>query len=420
MSKRTEGAGKGQADQRFAAWSAEGEPVVDFDVDEAPTDRKRVRALRPFLGTFRTGRHNAITDVKGVRIGHCTVVKGHGKLVVGEGPVRSGVTVVLPTTPKKDGSDSIFLERLAASGHVLNGAGEMIGLTQVMEWGLLESPIALTNTLSAGVVHDAMVRHMIREVPEIGRAHDTVIPIVAECDDSWLSDITGRHIDASHVDAAIADAMSARGTGVVKEGAVGSGSGMTTCDFAGGIGTSSRLMSADEGGFTVGVLVQSNFGKMGDLRMGGVPVGALLEPRYTQLRRRGGDYGSIIVIVATDAPLDARQLRRVSQRAALGITRTGSVAGHGSGEIVLAFSTANRFPRVQAPRVLRLDVLAEDHIDPIFRATIDATEEAILNALCMATDVVGVNHHSVPAVPLDAVAAFIDAYTPPSLRAQPT
>lgn len=400
----------GVADARYEAWTTEGEPVVEHTAD-AP--RVRARELGLWFGPGTPGKHNAITDVPGVRVGHCTIVHGFGALEVGKGPARTGATAILPVST--DGDDSIFLQRLAAGGFVLNGAGEMIGLTQVQEWGLLETPIVLTNTLAVGVAHSAVVRWMLRQVPDIGRAHDTVIPVIAECDDSWLSDIGGGHVKETHVLEALERAASASGAGAVQEGAVGSGTGMITCDFAGGIGTASRVLPQREGGYTVGVLVQSNFGRTQDLRMGGVPVGQLLENQYQKIHKRGGDYGSIIVIVATDAPLLSQQLVRVSKRAALGIARAGSVAGHGSGEIVLSFSTANRFARNAAPRVQRMDVMSDEHIDPIFRSAVEATEEAIVNAVCMAGDVVGVNHHLAPGLPLDKVRDFAARYTPADL-----
>ncbi len=404
---------KGNADARFEAWTTEGEPVVELPTTTAP--RRRARDLGLWFGHGAPGADNSITDVAGVRVGYSTIVHGEGKLHVGRGPARTGVTAILPVTTTSP-EDSIFLRRLPAGGYVLNGAGEMIGLTQIQEWGILETPIVLTNTHSVGVAHRALVEHMITEVPEIGQAHDTVIPVVAECDDSWLNDICGHHVTTAHVHEALAKAASRRGIGRIDEGTVGSGTGMTTFDFAGGIGTSSRVLRPEEGGYTVGVLVQSNFGRMQDLRLGGIPIGAVIEPGYRAIHKRGGDYGSIIVVVATDAPLLPLQLQRVARRAALGIGRTGSGAAHASGEIVLAFSTANRLPRISATRVKTLDVLSDEHIDPVFRATIDAVEEAIANAICMANDMVGVNHHAVPALPLDRVAELVARCTPAELR----
>ena len=404
--------GKGNADARFDAWTTEGEPIVDRTNEGG---RHRARELGLYFGTGTPGPYNAITDVGGVRVGHCTIVSGHGKLVVGQGPARTGVTALMPVTSKYP-EESIFLQRVPAAGFVLNGAGEMSGLTQVQEWGLLETPIVLTNTLSVGTAYQAVVEHMIKEVPGIGQEHDTVIPVVGECDDSWLNDIAGNHVKPLHVHEALQRAIAREGAGPVDEGAVGSGSGMTSFDFAGGIGTSSRVLKADEGGFTVGVLVQSNFGRLADLRLGGVPLGMVLADDFKRVHKRGGDYGSIIVIVATDAPLLPHQLARVAKRAALGIGRTGSGAAHGSGEIVLAFSTANRLPRTSARRIQRMEVLSDEHIDPVFRATIDCVEEAIANAICMTGDVVGVNNHSVPGLPLDRVREVVAQCTPSILR----
>ncbi len=382
----TDDVAPGNADARIEAWTTEGAPVLD-ETTSGP--RQRVRSLGVYLGPYAPGPHNAITDVAGVKVGHTTVVHGHGALSVGKGPARTGVTAIVPP-------GDIFMERLAAGGFVLNGAGEMMGFMQIDEWGLLETPIVLSNTLATGVCADAVVRHMIKQHPGIGREHDTVLPVVGECDDSWLNDIGGRHIRDVHVFEALQKAAS----GPVAEGAVGSGTGMMTFDFAGGIGTSSRVLPAREGGFTVGVLVQSNFGRTLDLRVGGLPVGPQLSRMYKGVHKRGGTYGSIICIVATDAPLTPHQLKRTSRRAAIGIGRTGSAAGHGSGEVVMSFSVANTFPRT-GRRVLTSQVLSDEHIDPIFRAVCDATEEAIMNAMCMAADVVGANDHLAPGIPLD-------------------
>jgi D-aminopeptidase len=393
MARKKEPEAKGGADQRYEAWTTEGEPVEEI-ATQGP--RKRARDLakecKLDLGIYSTGKNNAITDVKGIKVGQVTVSHGEGRLEVGKGPARTGVTAIVPP-------GNPFLERLAASGWVLNGAGEMTGLTQILEWGLLETPVVLTNTLAVGAASDACVRYMIEKTPGIGREHDTVLPVVAECDDSWLSDIAGRHVRDVHVLEALERATS----GPVAEGCVGAGTGMITFDFAGGIGTSSRKLPEREGGFTVGVLVQSNFGHIIDLRMGGAHTGPSIAPAYKHIAKRGGEYGSIICIVATDAPMIAHQLHRLSKRAALGIGRVGSVAGHGSGEIILSFSTANSFPRTRSERVLSIEVLSDEHIDPVFRAVVECVEEAILNAICMGSDVVGANHHFAPALPLDRV-----------------
>lgn len=384
---------KGNADQRYEAWTQEGEPITDEIRPPPPSGpRVRVRDLGVSLGHYPPGAWNAITDVKGVRVGHTTVHHGEGRLEVGKGPARTGVTAIVPP-------GNVFLERLAASGWVLNGAGEMTGLTQILEWGLLETPIVLTNTLAVGAAYDASVQYMIRQNPGIGREHDTVLPVVAECDDSWLSDIGGRHVRDVHV----FEALERAADGPVAEGNIGGGTGMITFDFAGGIGTSSRVLPRGEGGFTIGALVQSNFGRVEDLRIGGAPVGIDIAPSYEHIAKRGGVAGSIICVVATDAPLTPHQLQRVSKRAALGIGRTGSSAGHASGEIILSFSTANQFPRTSSKRVLSIDVLSDEHIDPVFRAAVECVEEAVLNAICMGGDMIGANHHFAPALPLERV-----------------
>lgn len=383
------GQAPGNADQRVEAWTAEGGAVLD---ETASGPRVRARELGVHLGHYPPGRYNAITDVQGVRVGHATVVHGAGNLEVGKGPARTGVTAIVPP-------GNVFMERLAGSGFVLNGAGEMTGLVQVNEWGLLETPIVLTNTLAVGAAHDATVRWMTKHNPGIGREHDTVLPVIGECDDSWLSDIAGRHVRDVHV----FEALERASTGPVAEGGVGAGTGMITFDFAGGIGTSSRVLPAREGGFTVGVLVQSNFGRTHDLRFAGAHIGEALVPMFRHIPKRGGTYGSIITVVATDAPMSAHQLARLAKRAGLGIGRTGSYAGHGSGEIIIAFSTGNTYPRTASKRVLSVSLLSDEHIDPLFRAVIDATEEAILNAVCMAGDQVGANNHIAPALPVDRV-----------------
>jgi len=358
-----------------------------------PRPRPRARDLGIPLGRFRPGRWNAITDVAGVRVGHSTIVRGSGPLKPGKGPVRTGVTCILP------GGANVFDERVVGGGFVLNGAGEMSGMTQLLEWGLVETPILLTNTLSVGAVSDAAVKWMVEQNPGIGLQHDVIIPLVGECDDSWLNDVAGRHVQDQHV----YEAINTASDGPVAEGSVGGGTGMITCDFKAGIGTSSRKLPESMGAYTVGVLVMSNFGLMRQLRMGGLPVGEILAERYATLPRRQRNYGSIIAVLATDAPLTSHQLSRVSRRAALGIGRVGSSAMHGSGEILLAFSTANQVPRESRKMVYRMKVLLDPRLDPLYEAVIEATEEAILNALCAARDMDGVNGNVSRALPLAEV-----------------
>jgi D-aminopeptidase len=370
--------------------------------------RPRARDLGLPLGRFRPGRWNAITDVEGVQVGHSTVIRGSGPLRPGKGPVRTGVTCILP------GSQNVFADRVAGGGFVLNGAGEMAGITQLLEWGLLETPIFLTNTLSVGAVGDAAVKWMVEQNPGIGLEHDVIIPVVGECDDSWLNDVAGRHVKEQHVYEAI---QSAAG-GPVAEGSVGGGTGMITCDFKAGIGTSSRKLPESMGGYTVGVLVMSNFGLMRQLRVGGLPLGEVLEARYAGLPRRQRSYGSIIAVLATDAPLATHQLNRLSKRAALGIGRVGSSAMHGSGEILVAFSTANQVPRESRKMVYRMKLLLDSRLDPLYEAVIEATEEAILNALCAARDMDGVNGNLCRALPMaevqELVARWQAAARPPA------
>jgi D-aminopeptidase len=369
--------------------------------------RARLRNLGFSIGRFPTGQWNAITDVGGVRVGHTTVIEGDGPLVVGKGPVRTGVTAVIPNA-------DIFGQRAVAGGFVLNGAGEVSGLTQVHEWGLLETPILLTNTMSVGKVSDAVVKWMTKKWPKIGNEEDVVIPLVGECDDSWLNDAVGRHVRSEHVYRAIEQAAS----GPVAEGSVGAGTGLITCDFKAGIGTSSRRVrigagSADAGPvYTVGILVQSNFGVMRSLRVDGAPVGEVLETAFLKSGdpRRERNAGSIITVIATDAPLLSPQLVRVCKRAALGIGRIGSFAAHGSGEIIVAFSTANIVPRETSRMTATLEVLLDEACDPLYEATVECTEEAIVNALCMADEMRGPSEHVAPGLPLDQLAEILRRY----------
>ena len=372
--------------------------------------RRRLRDLGFSIGRLPTGPLNAITDVAGVRVGHTTLIEGHGPLVVGEGPVRTGVTAVLP-------HGDIFFNRVIAGSFVLNGAGEVSGLTQVAEWGLLETPILLTNTLAVGKVSDAAVKWMTRHFPGIGTDYDAIIPLVGECDDSWLNDAVGRHVRSEHVYRAIEQATG----GAVTEGSVGAGTGLITCDFKAGIGTSSRRVTLNDGDgpYTLGVLVQSNFGVMRSLRIDGVPVGELLEPRLTPSDRRVRNAGSIIVVVATDAPLLSSQIVRLCKRAALGIGRVGSFAAHGSGEIVVGFSTANKVPRGPSGALAQggassavrmtasIEVLLDEACDGLYEAIVECTEEAIVNSLCMADEMTGPAGRVAPALPLDRLASIL-------------
>ncbi len=363
--------------------------------------RVRARQLGIKLGEYPTGKFNAITDVTGVRVGHATIIEGAGALKAGKGPVRTGVTAILPH------AGNIFLDRVVGGGFILNGTGEVAGLTQVMEWGLIETPILLTNTISVGVCSSATADFMIKENPGIGGEQDVVIPVVGECDDSWLNDAAGQHVKPEHVFAALNSAV----TGPVAEGNVGGGTGMITCDFKGGIGTSSRKLPQHEGGYTVGVLVMSNFGRMRDLRVGGLPIGEMLMPDYAQSVKRERSYGSIIAVVATNAPLLPHQINRLCKRSAMAIARAGSYAAHSSGEIVIGFSTANAVPRETRKMVYKVKVLLDRSIDPLYRAVMEATEESILNALCAAEAMEGHSGHRAHALPLDKVKGIVDSWS---------
>jgi D-aminopeptidase len=359
---------------------------------EPTQDRQRIRQLGIVIGQYPPGPLNAITDVAGVKVGHTTLIRGDGPLKPGEGPVRTGVTVIVPR-------DDVWHKKVPAGAFVLNGTGEMTGLAWVAESGFLEYPIALTNTLNVPRVANGVMSWMIAKYPEIGISDDTLTPVVAECDDGRLNDIQGRHVSEQDVMAALDGATG----GPVAEGTVGAGTGMMSYGFKGGIGTASRRLAEKEGGYTVGVLVNANHGRRPELLVGGVPVGRLYGPDEptAQAPLPGQGEGSIIIVIATDAPLDARQLTRLAKRAALGLARTGSTARHGSGDFLLAFSTANVIPHYPSEPTYNLTILADTHLNPLISATVEATEEAILNALTMATTVVGRDGHRAEAIDLN-------------------
>ncbi|MEB3197019.1 MAG: P1 family peptidase [Candidatus Sericytochromatia bacterium] len=360
-----------------------------------PAARVRLRDLGIRIGRLPTGPWNAITDVKGVKVGHVSLVAGEGKLIPGRGPVRTGVTAIVPR-------DDVWRNKVFASGFVLNGNGSMTALDWVKEAGCLETPILLTNTLSANRVADALVSWMMRQYPDIGVKDDVVLPCVAECDDSFLNDQRGRHVREPHVFAALDLARS----GPVAEGAVGAGTGMVAYRFKAGIGTSSRVLPGHQGGWTVGVLVNANMGWREHLRIAGVPVGLRINDLLPQARP--GE-GSIIVIVATDAPLLPHQLERLAKRATLGLARTGSIAAHSSGDFVLAFSTAAHVPHTPTDPSMRISAVHNLHTSPLFEAVVEATEESIGNALTMATTMIGRDGHTVYALPLDRLKALLAA-----------
>jgi L-aminopeptidase/D-esterase-like protein len=354
------------------------------------------------IGRFQTGSNNSITDVKGIRVGHFTHINDKTSInnPLETTSVRSGVTAIVPSF------DNIYEKRLVSGGFVLNGIGEITGLTQAMEWGWIETPIMLTNTMSIGIVHQAVVEYMITKFPQLGRKSDVIIPIIGETDDSFLNDVRESAITKSDVINSIQKAKS----GIIQQGTVGAGTGMTTFDFAGGIGTSSRMLSKELGGFTIGVLVLSNFGHMHNLTIDGTVVGRELDPLYPLELRRRYSYGSIIVVIATDAPLLSNQLSRLSKRAALGVGRTGSFAASTSGEIMIAFSTANRILREEQGRkkYLTINFISDAHINPLYEATIEATEEAIINAIFYSNEIRGRSGHFSPALPLDKVKEILE------------
>jgi L-aminopeptidase/D-esterase-like protein len=344
----------------------------------------------PFTGS--TGPRNAITDVKGVEVGHATLISGKGKLEVGKGPVRTGVTAVLPRG-KKGASDPVF-----AGWFSLNGNGEMTGTAWIEESGFLEGPVMLTNTTSVGTVRDGTVKWLAKNVKG---QQDWSLPVVAETYDGFLNDTLGFHVKEKHV----FEALDSARAGAVAEGNVGGGTGMTCYQFKGGIGTASRKLSEKQGGWTVGVLVQANFGVRHQLRVAGVPVGR----EITEGAPRRKEAGSIIIVLATDAPLLPHQLKRLARRASLGLARTGSVSGNGSGDLFIAFSTANP-GAAKKEGVIKLQMLPNERMDPLFAATVQATEEAIINALVAARTMVGRDDHKVIALPHDRLREVLKKY----------
>jgi D-aminopeptidase len=372
---------------------------------EGATVRARDLGIR--IGHAEPGPYNAITDVDGVRVGHCTLVEGEGRLVVGRGPVRTGVTIVVPH--QRVGQALLF-----AGCHRLNGNGELTGLEWVRESGLLTTPIGLTNTHSVGVVRDALIAAQARTTTP-GEVWWS-LPVVGETWDGTLNDVNGQHVRPEHVEAALSDASG----GPVLEGNVGGGTGMVCHGFKGGIGTASRVVPGAAGGFTVGVLVQANYGRRERLAVNGVPVGLDVPPSEVPLpserRFPWGDWpdaGSIIVVVATDAPLLPHQCDRLAQRSGLGVARMGGAGEHSSGDLFLAFSTANAdagpHPAAGEPTAL-VHMLSDEFITPLYYATVEATEEAILNALLAADTMTGRDGNTAHRLPADRLVEVMAAY----------
>lgn len=358
--------------------------------------RRRARELGISIGYHTPGANNAITDVRGVRVGHSTINFGEGALVPGHGPARTGVTVVLP----HDGD--LWNEKLTAASFVLNGNGSATGLDWMTESGLLEGPIFLTNTLSVGAVYEAAITWMLHSIPQIGVTDDTYLPVIAECDDSALNDSRGGHVKAEHVFAAISAARS----GMMEEGAVGAGTGMTSYDYKGGIGTSSRIVMSEAGDFTVGALVNCNHGKRNQLLIDGVSVGRRLMEDMSKLHREG----SVCIIVATDAPLSPLGLNRLAKRAALGLGRTGALANNGSGDFIVAFSTTRKIDRRDNSPVFLLPELSPMYIDPLFEACAESVEEAVINALFMASTTIGRDGNVAHELPIDKTLTILEKY----------
>jgi len=353
----------------------------------------------PFDGA--PGPLNAITDVQGVTVAHQTIIQGEGKLVVGEGPVRTGVSAILP---RGKSYNPVF-----AGWYALNGNGEMTGTTWVEEGGLLEGPVMITNTHSVGVVRDAVIEWQFQNNLFDPLPDDPVVfwslPVVAETYDGDLNDINGFHVTKEHAIKALDEASS----GPVAEGNVGGGTGMSCHQFKCGIGTASRVLNVDGGSYTVGVLVQANYGMRDTLTISGVPVGKEITDLMPEYHSQNQEYGSIIVVVATDAPLLPHQLKRLARRVPMGIAKVGGYAGNGSGDIFIAFSNAN--PGVGARTGMQnAKMLPNDQMSPLFLATIQATEEAIINALVAARTMTGINGNTKHAIPHDRLKEVMKKY----------
>ena len=367
---------------------------------EKSPSKPRARDLGvPFDGT--PGPLNAVTDVPGVTVGHTTLISRDGKLVVGKGPVRTGVTAVLPR-----GSTSM-MDAVFAGWFSQNGNGEMTGTTWIEESGFLEGPVMITNTHSVGVVRDAVIQWRVTHGQPDASGYWWSLPVVAETWDGWLNDINGFHVkpdDAFH-------AIDSAQPGPVEEGNVGGGTGMVCNGYKGGIGTSSRVLPAKDGGYVVGVLVQCNYGSRQNFRVAGIPVGREIasEDPYAYQPSSMSEQGSIIVVVGTNAPLLPTQLKRVARRATLGVGRNGSISGNGSGDIFIAFSTANS-GAFSSTKPVDVKMVPNDSLDPVFAATVEATEEAIINAMIAAESMTGIDNHKVTALPHDQLKAVLEKY----------
>jgi D-aminopeptidase len=378
----------------IACWGA---PVF---TQPSLTQKPRARDIGvPFDGS--PGPLNAITDVAGVEVGHTTLISGEGGLVHGKGPVRTGVTAILPR-----GKDSVDIP-VFAGWFSQNGNGEMTGTAWIEESGFLEGPVMITNTHSVGVVRDAVIEWRVSKGKPDPSGYWWSLPVVAETWDGWLNDINGFHVKAEHAFQALNTAAGRR----VAEGNVGGGTGMICYGFKGGIGTSSRAVKLADATYTVGVLLQANFGGRSQLLVAGVPVGREIPdlPAYSGLPDASLDVGSVIVVVATDAPLLPHQLKRLSRRVTMGIARTGSVSGNGSGDLFIAFSTANA-GACRPDGLTQAQMLGNDRLDPIFTAVVQATEESVINALVAAETMTGQSGHRAVALPHDRLQDVLRRY----------
>lgn len=321
------------------------------------------------IGKLQKGKNNLITDVKGVKVGHKTLDNGN---------IKTGVTAIIPH------SDNIFREKLICSSYVINGFGKSVGLVQINELGTLETPIILTNTLSVGTCSTALVKYMLKENDDIGVTTGTVNPVVCECNDGYLNDIRGLHVKEEDVFDAIENAEIN-----FKEGNIGAGTGMSCYQLKGGIGSASRVLKLDDKEYTIGSLVLSNFGLKEDLLVDGIKVGEkILEKESEELEK-----GSIIIILATDIPMSDRQLKRIAKRVPIGLARTGSHIGNGSGDIVIAFSTANRIKHYEDKDIVSIKIINENIIDKIFRGVIECVEEAVISSLLHSEKTIGTSEH---------------------------
>ena len=357
--------------------------------------RPRARDVGIHFGELPTGPMNAISDVPGVLVGHSTIIRGSGALKQGTGPVRTGVTAILPH------SGNLYGRPVKGAFCDFNGCGGLTGSLQIGEFGLIDTPIVLTNTMSMGTAADAVIKYMLERNPGAGIENDTIIPIVSECDDSYLNDSRGLHVKEENVVEAIRTATSS-----VQEGAVGAGTGMSCYDFKGGIGTSSRLVEMDGSRYNLGSIVLTNHGDRDELIVDGVPVGRLLG----KAKHHRPEQGSIVMVVGTDAPLDARQLGRIAKRAIMGLAVTGSCSHNGSGDIVISFSTANIHDRYKEGTLVTDNLLRDGDLSPLFRATVDSVAESIINSMFKAETMEGRDGHVVPAVPIEETLEILESH----------